>query len=84
MSTPRQVSHINGRTRAVPAPPAVTQAHARIVEALRDPFAFAVAQLVDATSQKSRVLPGGSSAGSSAPGISLFNEHTPRGNNHDA
>jgi hypothetical protein len=37
--------HDNEGTRAVPVPQDAAQAHARIVEALRDPFAFAVALL---------------------------------------
>jgi len=37
--------HDSDGTQAVQAPPDAAQAHARIVEALADPFAFAVALL---------------------------------------
>ena len=42
---PRHIRHGADSTRAVPVAPDAAQAHARIVEALRDPFAFAVALL---------------------------------------
>ncbi len=42
---PHHIRHGKDGTRAVPVTPEAAQAHARIVEALRDPFAFAVALL---------------------------------------
>ena len=45
INCPRRIRHDAGGTRAVQAPPDAAQAHARIIEALRDPFAFAVALL---------------------------------------
>ncbi|MEX8495483.1 hypothetical protein [Sphaerotilus sp.] len=42
---PQHIRHGADGTRAVPVAPDAAQAHARIVEALADPFAFAVALL---------------------------------------
>lgn len=43
---PQHIRHgADGTRRAVPTTPEAAQAHARIVEALADPFAFAVALL---------------------------------------
>ena len=42
---PQHIRHDETGTRAAPVPPDAAQAHARIVEALRDPFALAVALL---------------------------------------
>jgi hypothetical protein len=42
---PQHIRHDDGGTRPVPVPADAAQAHARIVEALHDPFAFAVALL---------------------------------------
>lgn len=42
---PQHIRHGADGTRAVPTTPEAAQAHARIVEAMRDPFAFAVALL---------------------------------------
>lgn len=44
-NTPQHLRHDKDGTRAVRAPPDAAQAHASITEALRDPFAFAVALL---------------------------------------
>jgi hypothetical protein len=45
---PHHIRHGADGSRAVPVAPDAAQAHARIVEALADPFAFAVALLADA------------------------------------
>ena len=68
----------DGRTQAGPD---AAQAHARIVDALRDPLAFAVAL---GAARDHGSFPGGTGAGNSGPGLPLFSEHTQRGNNHAA
>lgn len=42
---PQRILHDETGTQSAPAPPDAAQAHARIIEALRDPFALAVALL---------------------------------------